>query len=149
MPGKRIVATRLHHTVTIREENATAALEVMSRFAANPKWLIDLPPTMSFSETTQKEGYLEYPAEAFAYYRHESAGSVICEQKHMGSRAVVIVCRDENAAKASGSASRERAGGFSMMRHWNAHFSPGYIAVFRLPVCGMNWRPTGCASIAS
>ena len=71
----------------------------MSRFAANPKWLIYLPPTMSPSETTQKAGYLEYPAEAFAYYRHEGAGSVVCEEKHMGSRAVVIVCRDEGAAK--------------------------------------------------
>ena len=39
--------TRLHRTVTVREENAIAALEVMSRFAANPKWLIYLPPTMS------------------------------------------------------------------------------------------------------
>jgi protein phosphatase len=97
--GKRIIGTRLHRTVTIREENATAALEVMSRFAANPKWLIYLPPTMSPSETTQKEGYLEYPDEAFAYYRHEGADAVICEQKHMGSRAVVIVCRDEEAAK--------------------------------------------------
>lgn len=97
--GKRIVSTRLFRTVTIREENATAALEVMSRFAANPKWLIYLPPTMSPSETMQKDGYLEYPTEAFAYYRHESAGAVVCEQKHMGSRAVVIVCRDEGAAK--------------------------------------------------
>lgn len=97
--GKRIVSTRLHRTVTVREENATAALEVMSRFAANPKWLIYLPPTMSPSETTQKEGYLEYPTEAFAYYRHEGAGAVVCEQKHMGSRAVVIVCRDEGAAQ--------------------------------------------------
>jgi len=97
--GKRIVTTRLHRTVTIREENATAALEVMSRFAANPKWLIYLPPTMSPSETTQKDGYLEYPTEAFAYYRHEGVGTVVCEQKHMGSRAVVIVCRDEGAAK--------------------------------------------------
>jgi polynucleotide kinase-phosphatase len=97
--GKRIVSTRLHRTVTVREENATAALEVMSRFAANPKWLIYLPPTMSPSETTQKEGYLEYPTEALAYYRHEGAGAVVCEQKHMGSRAVVIVCRDEGAAK--------------------------------------------------
>ena len=96
--GKRIIGTRLHRTVTVREENATAALEVMSRFAANPKWLIYLPPTMSPSETTQKEGYLEYPDDAFAYYRHEGANAVVCEQKHMGSRAVVIICRDEAAA---------------------------------------------------
>src|SRR3712207_2943229 len=32
--GKRIVETRLQRSVTIREENARAALEVMSRFAA-------------------------------------------------------------------------------------------------------------------
>ena len=51
--GKRIISTQLQRNVTIREENATAALEVMSRFAANPKWLIYLPPTMSPSETSQ------------------------------------------------------------------------------------------------
>ena len=97
--GKRIISTRLSHNVTIREENAIAALEVMSRFAANPKWLIYLPPTMSPSETTQEAGLLEHPAEAFAYYRYEGVPRVVCEQKHMGSRAVVVVCRDEEAAR--------------------------------------------------
>ncbi len=96
--GKRIISTRLQHSVTIREENAIAALEVMSRFAANPKWLIYLPPTMSPSETTKEPGLLEHPAEAFAYYRHEGVPRVICEQKHMGSRAIVIVCQTEEAA---------------------------------------------------
>ena len=52
--GKRIITTGLNHTVTVREENAIAALEVMSRFAANPKWLIYLPPTMSPSETSDE-----------------------------------------------------------------------------------------------
>jgi protein phosphatase len=97
--GKRIITTRLRGNVTIREANATAALEVMSRFAANPKWLIYLPPTMSPSETSSQPGLLEHPAEAFAYFRSQGAPQVICEEKHMGSRAVVIVCRDENAAK--------------------------------------------------
>src|SRR5437867_4305282 len=97
--GKRIISTRLHHTVTIRQENAIAALEVMSRFAANPKWLIYLPPTMSPSETTNEPGLLEHPAEAFAYYRHAGVPKVVCEQKHMGSRAVVIVCRDDEVAR--------------------------------------------------
>jgi protein phosphatase len=99
--GKRIISTRLHGNVTIREENATAALEVMSRFAANPKWLIYLPPTMSPCETSQAPGLLEHPAEAFAYFRHADVPRVICEEKHMGSRAVVIVCRDEDAARKS------------------------------------------------
>jgi protein phosphatase len=96
--GKRIIETRLHGNLTVREENAIAALEVMSRFASNPKWLIYLPPTMSPSETTKQPGLLEHPAEVFAYYRKEHVEKVICEQKHMGSRAVVIVCRDRDAA---------------------------------------------------
>jgi len=97
--GKRIITTALHRSITIRKENAAAALEVMSRFAANPKWLIYLPPTMSPSETSQRNGYLEYPDEAFRYFRHEGVASVICEQKHMGSRAVVIICRDQSVAR--------------------------------------------------
>jgi protein phosphatase len=97
--GKRLIETRLHRTVTIRDENATAALEVMSRFAANPKWLIYLPPTMSPSETSQKDPYLEYPTEALEFYRRAGVDAVVCEEKHMGSRAVVIVCRDDAAAE--------------------------------------------------
>lgn len=97
--GKRIVATRLNHNVTIRAENATAALEVMSRFAADPKWLIYLPPTMSPCETSKEGSLLEHPAEAFAYYRSQGVPHVVCEEKHMGSRAVVIVCRDDSAAR--------------------------------------------------
>jgi len=97
--GKRIVETRLGRTVTIREENASAALEVMSRFAADPRWLVYLPPTMSPSETSDLPGLLEHPAEAFAYYRREGVETVVCQEKHMGSRAVVIVCRDEEAAR--------------------------------------------------
>ncbi|HYN89354.1 MAG TPA: polynucleotide kinase-phosphatase [Ardenticatenaceae bacterium] len=97
--GKRIISTRLHHTVTIREENAAAALEAMSRFAVNPKWLIYLPPAMSPSETSEQPGLLEHPAEAFDYYRRAGMGAVVCQEKHMGSRAIVIVCRDEEVAR--------------------------------------------------
>ena len=97
--GKRLIETRLLKRMTIREENATAALEIMSRFAADPKWLIYLPPTMSPSETTKHEGLLEHPDEAFAYYQREGVEKIICEEKHMGSRAVVVVCRDSEIAK--------------------------------------------------
>jgi protein phosphatase len=92
--GKRVVTTRLHRTVTVREENSAAALEVMSRFAADPRWLIHLPPTMAPPETSELPGLLEHPAQAFAYYRHEGVARVVCEEKHMGSRAIVIVCKD-------------------------------------------------------
>ncbi len=97
--GKRIIGTRLMNNVTVREENATAALEVMSRFAVNPKWLIYLPPTMSPPETSQLDGFLEHPAEAFSYYRNEGVPKVVCEQKHMGSRAVMVICQDETVVQ--------------------------------------------------
>ena len=108
--GKRIISTRLQHNVTIREENAAAALEVMSRFAANPRWLIYLPPTMSPSETTGEAGLLEHPSEAFAYFRSQGVPQVVCEEKHMGSRAVVVVCRDEDTGRARFGVTEEESG---------------------------------------
>ena len=99
--GKRIVDTRVRHSVTIREENAVAALEVMSRFAVDPRWLIYLPPTMSPSETAPEDtAVLERPDEAFDYFARNGVEHVVCEEKHMGSRAVVIVARSVEAAAA-------------------------------------------------
>jgi polynucleotide kinase-phosphatase len=97
--GKHIIETSLRETVTIRAENAMAALEVMSRYAADPKWLVYLPPTMSPSDTSKREGLLEHPDEAFAYFRTVGVTKVVCEEKHMGSRAVAVLCRDEEVAR--------------------------------------------------
>jgi protein phosphatase len=96
--GKRIVQTRLRNNITIREENSIAALEVMSRFAINPKWLIYLPPTMSPCGTSDQVDFLEHPQQAINYYKKRGIEKVICEEKHMGSRAVLIVCKDEETA---------------------------------------------------
>ncbi len=97
--GKRIVETRLFHSITIAEPNSAAALEVMSRFAMNPKWLVYLPPTMSPSETSGQEGLLEHPDEAFGHFRKEGIARIVCEEKHMGSRAVMVICRSKETAQ--------------------------------------------------
>ncbi|MFJ6833843.1 polynucleotide kinase-phosphatase [Streptomyces sp. NPDC091209] len=97
--GRRAVETRHAGRVAVREENAAAALEVMSRFAVDPRLLPYLPPTMAPTATSQVEGYLEHPAEAFAQYREDGVARVVCEEKHMGSRAVALVCRDAGAAR--------------------------------------------------
>lgn len=97
--GKRIVHTRLQPSVTVRAENAAAALEVMSRFAVDPRWLVYLPPTMAPCETAREGLLLEHPSQAFAYFRHEGVPRVVCEEKHMGSRVVVVVCRDRETAR--------------------------------------------------
>jgi protein phosphatase len=98
--GKRIIQTRLTRTVTVREENAAAAMEVMSRWAMDPRWLVYLPPTMAPTATSARPDLLEHPESAFAEYRSAGVPHVICEEKHMGSRAVVVVCRDADTAKA-------------------------------------------------
>lgn len=95
----RVSSSLFRNEIYVAREQAAAALEVMSRYAVDPRWLIYLPPTMSPVETAKEPGYLELPQDAFAYYRSQGVGSVICEEKHMGSRAVVIVCRDETAAR--------------------------------------------------
>lgn len=99
--GRRIVETRYEgqNRVSIREENAAAALEVMSRFAVDPRLLPYLPPTMAPTATSHVEGYLEHPAEAFAQYAQDGVARVVCEEKHMGSRAVALVCRDAETAR--------------------------------------------------
>ncbi|MFE5109534.1 polynucleotide kinase-phosphatase [Streptomyces sp. NPDC056663] len=97
--GRRIVETRYQGRISVREENAAAALEVMSRFAVDPRLLGYLPPTMAPTATSHEEGFLEHPAEAFAQYRADGVATVVCEEKHMGSRAVALVCRDVEAAR--------------------------------------------------
>ncbi|MER7936997.1 MULTISPECIES: polynucleotide kinase-phosphatase [unclassified Streptomyces] len=96
--GRRAVETRYQGRVAVREENAAAALEVMSRFAVDPRLLPYLPPTMAPTATSHVEGYLEHPAEAFAQYAQDGVARVVCEEKHMGSRAVALVCRDAETA---------------------------------------------------
>ncbi|MEU2161215.1 polynucleotide kinase-phosphatase [Streptomyces chengbuensis] len=97
--GRRVVETRHMGRVAVREENAAAALEVMSRFAEDPRLLAYLPPTMAPTATSRKEGYLEHPEEAFAQYRTDGVERVVCEEKHMGSRAVALVCRDAGVSR--------------------------------------------------
>lgn len=97
--GNGRIETRLMGRVTIREERAAAALEVMSRFAVDPKWLVYLPPTMAPPKTSARPDLLEHPDEVLAHYRRNGVRELVCEEKHMGSRTVLVVCRDQAAAQ--------------------------------------------------
>ncbi len=97
--GKRFVTTGGDRRVRVSEEQALPALEVMSRFAVHPKWLTYLPPTMSPTQTSERPGYLERPEEAFAFYREQEIDELVCEEKHMGSRAVVTICKNADVAR--------------------------------------------------
>jgi protein phosphatase len=97
--GSRIIETDYQKRIGVREENAAAALEVMSRFATDPRWLLYLPPTMSPVAASTRPDLLEHPEQAFESYRADGVEAVVCQEKHMGSRAVALVCRDLDAAR--------------------------------------------------
>jgi protein phosphatase len=97
--GKQLIETRLKRQILIQSENAAAAMEILSRFSVDPRWLIYLPPTMSPSESSALPDYLEHPQEALNYYRKQGIAEVICQEKHMGSRAVVVICQSKEAAQ--------------------------------------------------
>ena len=96
--GSRVVETAYAKRIGVREDNAAAALEIMSRFAIDPRWLLYLPPTMSPVATSSRPDLLEHPEQAFDAYRAEGVAAVVCEEKHMGSRAVLLVCRSADVA---------------------------------------------------
>ncbi len=108
--GKHYVETGLAGRLTIEAERSSAALEVMSRFATDPRWLVYLPPTMAPVATSKRPDYLEHPDEAFGYYARTGVGEVVCEEKHMGSRAVLILARDSVAAQARFGITNDAAG---------------------------------------
>ncbi|MCM8730917.1 polynucleotide kinase-phosphatase [Hephaestia sp. GCM10023244] len=96
--GKQIIDTRIYGKVIVHEDNAAAALEVMSRHAVDPRWLIHLPPTMSPAKTSALDGWLERPEEAFAYYATQGVTTLVAEEKHMGSRGLVLLARTQEVA---------------------------------------------------
>ncbi len=117
----------------VRDAHAAAALEVMSRFAIDPRWLLYLPPTMSPVATSTRDDLLEHPDQAFDAYRADGVESVLCEEKHMGSRAVLLVCRTSPAAAAAPASPAAAA----------APASPAAGSRFGLPGPGAIWTRTG------
>lgn len=97
--GTRWIQTERGGRIKIPEENAAAALEVMSRFAIDPRWLVHLPPTMSPASSSREAGYLEHPHQAFEDFAAAGVEVVCCQEKHMGSRAIAVLARDEDTAQ--------------------------------------------------
>ncbi|HEY9290604.1 MAG TPA: polynucleotide kinase-phosphatase [Microlunatus sp.] len=108
--GRRTIETATHGRITIGEEQAAGALEVMSRFALHPRWLGYLPPTMAPAPATGRDDHLEFPDAAFDAYAKAAVQQVMCEEKHMGSRAVIMVCADDEVARRRFGPDTERTG---------------------------------------
>ena len=96
---KMRIETRFKSTIQIPEENSLAALEVMSRFAIDPRWLIYLPPTMAACPTAPDGPFLEQPEQAIGHYVDRGVTDLVAEEKHMGSRALLVVAKNADAAR--------------------------------------------------
>ena len=97
--GRRMVETGLMRHVTIPRRARLAALETMSRFAVNPQWLIYLPPTMSPVETSSEPDLPRASCRGVRLFPGQECRDGHGEEKHMGSRAIVVLCRDADAAR--------------------------------------------------
>ncbi|MGM9949122.1 MAG: polynucleotide kinase-phosphatase [Lysinibacillus sp.] len=94
------VHTATGEEVTIPKEKALAAMDTFSHYTLPPEQVLYIPPTMSPTpQTSASADYLEHPAEAFAYYRKHGVTQMIAEKKHMGSRAVIFIAKDEKVTK--------------------------------------------------
>ena len=79
---------------------------------------------MSPVATSTRPDLLEHPEEAFDAFRADGVAAVVCEEKHMGSRAVALVCRDLAAARARFGAPGDATGAV-WTRTGRSFFKPG------------------------
>ncbi|CAI6081727.1 Bis(5'-nucleosyl)-tetraphosphatase, symmetrical [Paenibacillus sp. JJ-100] len=93
------VQTGSRLNVTVQGELAQTALDTFSHFTVPLEELVYIPPTMSPPPgECSVEGFTEHPRDAFRYYRSQGVTRMVAEKKHMGSRAILILFRDEQAA---------------------------------------------------
>ncbi|MFC4100785.1 polynucleotide kinase-phosphatase [Paenibacillus xanthanilyticus] len=86
--------------IGIRGEFVKAAIDTVSHYTVPIEELVYIPPTMSPPAVAADARFLEHPREAFAYYRAHGVTTMVAEKKHMGSRAIVVLFKDEDAAEA-------------------------------------------------
>lgn len=94
------VHTASGEQLRIPREQALAALDTFSHHTLPLEQVVYIPPTMSPTpQTSSLADYLEHPRDAFAYYKKHGVTTMIAEKKHMGSRAVLFIAKDQGVAK--------------------------------------------------
>lgn len=93
------VFTDAYGELSVRGDYVKAAVDTVSHYTVPLEELVYIPPTMSPTPSVSAdESYLEHPQEAFDYFRSQGVTTMVAEKKHMGSRAVLLLFRDEQAA---------------------------------------------------
>jgi hypothetical protein len=92
------ISTSLISAVRLAPTQLSFAGKALSKVNIDPRWLIYLPSAIASLQSTREDVGLERPESAIEYYRHERIEKVVVEEKHMGSRGIVIVCKSHQAA---------------------------------------------------
>ncbi|WP_139891622.1 polynucleotide kinase-phosphatase [Bacillus sp. D386] len=93
------VLTEEFGEVKLYKEHVKAAIDTVSHFTIPIEKLLYIPPTMSPTpKPSQLPDYLEHPREAIDYYRSHGIERMIAEKKHMGSRAILLLFKDQPSA---------------------------------------------------
>lgn len=96
LTGKLVITTRFNNRdIVLSPERTSVAFEILARHTVDPRWLITIPPTTATVEASSRRGWLERPEEAFEHYARAGVAKVCVQEKHMGSRALVIACCDD------------------------------------------------------
>ena len=80
-------------------ESTASTIEALSRLTVDPRWMFYLPAETATLQSERIDGDLEHPKFILDYYRNEGISKLIVETNQMGSRAVVVICRDDEAAQ--------------------------------------------------
>jgi len=94
------VLTEEHGDVKVHQDIVKSAIDAVSHYTIPIEQLIYIPPTMSPTPSPSTlDDYLEHPKEAINYYKKHGIQTMIAEKKHMGSRAILFLFKDQEAAK--------------------------------------------------
>lgn len=85
--------------IHIPKEYVIPSIDTVSHFTVPIEELIYIPPTMSPTPSPSTlVDYLEHPKEVIDYYRGMGIDKMIAEKKHMGSRGILLVFKNEAVA---------------------------------------------------
>jgi protein phosphatase len=150
--GKQYIPTRLHGTILLREDKTAPALETLSRFGVDPRWVIYLP---------RRWRLWRHPTSLTCWSiltrRSPTIGTWACirscASRSIWGRARLRLSVATRASRAGGSASpprrwawstRARAGGSSTTPRGKPRCCSTCATRRRRRDCGTRWRPTGC-----
>ena len=90
------VMTEDYGEIKIQADYVKSAIETVSHHTIPLEEMPYIPPTMSPApDPSSLDNYFEHPREAFKYYRSQGITTMIAEKKHMGSRGILLLFRDE------------------------------------------------------